>query len=255
MSGKIAQINVKLELFMRQAIARFIVGTIGRTLFKIIFDITFEGKENLPRSGPLLVISNHFTWFEAPLLIAFLPYGASFVAAVEMRRFWWFRAGEYAYDLVCIWRGQVDRAAMKHISDLLAAGRVVGIFPEGGVNPSLQDAIARGEQVNTAQGNLVRDPLELVRARPGTAYLAVRNGVPILPIAVLGTERTEGKLRLFNRVPITIRYGKPFGPLTIDSALKGQEKRERLEALGDEMMRELARLFPPEKQGVFRGEV
>lgn len=240
---------------MLQALARFFVGTIGRTLFRIIFDITFEGKENLPKSGPLLVISNHFTWFEAPLLIAFLPYGASFVAAVEMRRFWWFRAGEYAYDLVCIWRGQVDRAAMKHISELLAKGRVVGIFPEGGVNPSLQDAIARGEQVNTTEGNLVRSPLELASARPGTAYLALRNRVPILPVAVLGTEKTEGKLNLFNRVPITIRYGKPFGPLTIDPALKGQEKRIRMDELGDEMMLELAKLFPPEKQGVYRGRV
>lgn len=240
---------------MQQAIARFIVGTIGRTLFRIIFKIRFEGKENLPKSGPLLVISNHFTWFEAPLLIAFLPYGASFVAAVEMRRFWWFRAGEYAYDLVCIWRGQVDRSAMKQISDLLKAGRVVGIFPEGGVNPKLQEAIARGERVDTAAGNLVRDPLELVRARPGTAYMALRNNVPILPVAVLGTEQTKGELNLFNRVPITIRYGKPFGPLEMDAKLKGPEKRERMDELGDEMMLELAKLFPPEKQGDFREEI
>lgn len=240
---------------MKKAIAQFLVGTIGRTLFKIIFKITFEGEENLPKKGPLLVISNHFTWFEAPLLIAFLPYGASFVAAIEMRRFWWFRAGEYAYDLVCIWRGQVDRKAMKHISDLLENGRVVGIFPEGGVNPKLQDAIARGEQVNTAAGNLVRDPLELVEARPGTAYLALRHNVQILPVAVLGTEQTKGQLKLSNRVPITIRYGKPFGPLEIDPKLKGQEKRDKMEALGHEMMLNLARLFPTEKQGAFREEI
>lgn len=237
---------------MKKAIAKFLVGTIGRTLFRIIFKITFEGKENLPKNGPLLVISNHFTWFEAPLLIAFLPYGASFVAAIEMRRFWWFRAGEYAYDLVCIWRGQVDRKAMKHISDLLGNGRVVGIFPEGGVNPKLQEAIARGEQVNTAAGNLVRDPLELVEARPGTAYMALRNNVPILPVAVLGTEQTKGQLSLFNRVPITIRFGKPFGPLEIDPKLKGQAKRDKMDELGHEMMLNLARLFPPEKQGAFR---
>lgn len=240
---------------MKKAIARFVVGTIGRTLFRTIFKITFEGKENLPKRGPLLVISNHFTWFEAPLLIAFLPYGASFVAAVEMRRFWWFRAGEYAYDLVCIWRGQVDRKAMRHISELLENGRVVGIFPEGGVNPKLQEAIARGEQVNTASGNLVRDPLELVEARPGTAYMALRHNVPILPVAVLGTEQTDGQLNLFKRVPITIRYGKPFGPLEIDRKLKGQAKRDKMDELGHEMMLELARLFPAKKQGVFREEL
>ena len=237
---------------MKKALAKFAVGTIGRTLFRIIFKIKFEGKENLPKDGPLLVISNHFTWFEAPLLIAFLPYGASFVAAVEMRRFWWFRAGEFAYDLVCIWRGQVDRKAMNHISSLLNNGRVVGIFPEGGVNPKLQDAIARGEQVNTASGNLVRDPLELVEARPGTAFMALKHNVRILPVAVLGTEATNGELNLFNRVPITIRYGKPFGPLEIDKKLRGQAKRDRMDELGHEMMLELARLFPPEKQGAFR---
>lgn len=237
---------------MKKAIAKFFVGTTGRLLFRIIFKITFEGRENLPQKGPLLVISNHFTWFEAPLLIAFLPYGASFVAAVEMRRFWWFRAGEYAYDLVCIWRGQVDRKAMRHISDLLADGRVVGIFPEGGVNPKLQEAIARGEQVNTAVGNLVRQPLELVEARPGTAYMALRNKVPILPVAVIGTEQTQGQLNLLKRVPITIRFGKPFGPLEIDPTLKAQAKRDRMDELGHEMMLHLARLFPPEKQGVFR---
>ena len=102
---------------------------------------------------------------------------------------------------------------MKHISTLLENGRVVGIFPEGGVNPQLQDAIARGERVNTAVGNLVRDPLELVHARPGTAFMALRHKVRILPVAVLGTEHTKGKLNPFNRIPITIRFGKPFGPL------------------------------------------
>ena len=49
---------------MKKALAKFAVGTIGRTLFRIIFKIKFEGKENLPKDGPLLVISNHFTWFE-----------------------------------------------------------------------------------------------------------------------------------------------------------------------------------------------
>ncbi len=240
---------------MKKALAKFAVGTIGRTLFRIIFKIKFEGRENLPKDGPLLVISNHFTWFEAPLLIAFLPYGASFVAAIEMRRFWWFRAGEYAYDLVCIWRGQVDRKAMNHISSLLNNGRVVGIFPEGGVNPKLQEAIARGEQVNTASGNLVRDPLELVEARPGTAFMALRHNVQILPVAVLGTEATKGELNLFNRVPITIRFGKPFGPLEMDKKLRGQAKRDRMDELGHEMMLHLARLFPPEKQGAFREEI
>lgn len=237
---------------MRQAIVRFFVSIIARTLFRIKFKVRIEGKENLPKNGPLLLISNHFTWFEAPLLIAFLPYHPSFVAAIEMRRFWWFRLGEYTHDLVPIWRGQVDRQAMRRISDLLKNGRIVGIFPEGGVNPQLQEAIARGEQVTTASGNLVRDPLELVQARPGTAFLALQNNVPILPVAVIGTEVTEGALKLRPRVPVTIRIGKPFGPLTLDSSLKGQAKRERLDELGQEMMLELAQLFPQENQGIFR---
>lgn len=240
---------------MLRFIVRSIIGPVGRFLSHFVFKINIEGKENLPKSGPLLIISNHFTWFEAPLLIGHLPFAPSFVAATELKRFWWFRLGAYAYDLVPIWRGQVDRTAIKKASDLLASGRAVGIFPEGGVNPAIQEAVARGERIDTAEGHLVRQPAELISARPGAAFLAVRNKVPILPVAFIGTENTLENLAKWRRTPITMRIGPVFGPLAVDPQLKGQEKREATDALGDVMMTQLAKLFPPEYRGVYQEKV
>jgi len=54
------------------------------------------------------------------------------------------------------------------------------------------------------------------------------------------------------RTPVTIRVGRPFGPLQIDPGLRGRARRQRLDELSDLMMQQIAVLFPPENRGPYR---
>ncbi len=71
-----------------------LIQVLGRLLSFILFDVTIEGKENLPNGDqrPLIVIANHFSWFDAPILAIHLPFQPAFLVATESLRTWWVRA-------------------------------------------------------------------------------------------------------------------------------------------------------------------
>ncbi|MEZ4519734.1 MAG: hypothetical protein R3C44_23870 [Chloroflexota bacterium] len=98
-------------------------------------------------------------------------------------------------------------------------------------------------------GPSARMSAELLPPRPGAAYLAVRNNVPVLPVAFLGGEKILENLRRGRRTSVMMTIGPVFGPLVIDASLPKQEQRRRLDDLGYDMMRHLAALLPLENQG------
>ncbi len=227
---------------------------IARLLFRICLKLEIEGWENLPPDGPLLVIGNHFSLFEGPMLLAFLPYGGrqTWMAATELQDEpilrWFFKL----YDIIPVWRGQPDRTAIHRALDWLAAGKVVGIMPEGGVDETLRPLTMAGVQTGLHQGPNSRASAELITPRPGAAYLAVRSGAPVLPTAFLGTEKVLDNLRRFRRTPVRMIIGPTFGPLVIDPALSKGERRALLDEYGHDMMRHMAALMPPENRGPYR---
>lgn len=227
---------------------------IGRILTKPFVKLTIIGRENVPPEGAggLLIIANHFSWFEAPIIIAYLPLHVRFMAATELQRNWFLRHALRATRAIPVWRGTVDRQALKTAIDALRNNETVAIFPEGGVDPSLQQTVAAGQQITAVQGHISRLSGELAPIRTGAAYLAVAGGARILPVAVRGGEHVEAALvRPWRRTPVTVEIGAPFGPLELDPALRGAARRARLDELGDDMMRRLAALFPPEKRGPY----
>lgn len=238
---------------MRSAL-RSLFRALARFIARIALRLKIEGWENLPSNGPLIVISNHFSIFEAPLLLAFLTYGdrMTFIAAEEVREA---RIIDYLVDLfelITIWRGQPDRQALRKAFAFLDEGGVVGILPEGGVDPDLRRLTNVGVQTGLRGGTSVRAKPELIPARPGVAYLAIRSGAPVLPIAFIGAEAIESNLRRLRRTPLIMRIGPAFGPYVADPALSRAARRDELEAFGDDMMRHLAALLPPENRGVYQ---
>lgn len=227
---------------------------IARLVFRIILKLEVEGWENLPSDGPLLVIGNHFSLFEGPMLLALLPYGdrQTWMAATELQQQPILRAFFKLYNVIPVWRGQPDRTAIHRALDWLAAGKVVGIMPEGGVDETLRPLTMAGVQTGLHQGPNARASAELITPRPGAAYLAVRSGAPVLPTAFLGTEKVLDNLRRFRRTPVRMIIGPTFGPLTIDPALPKTERRAQLDEYGHEMMRHMAALMPPENRGPYR---
>jgi 1-acyl-sn-glycerol-3-phosphate acyltransferase len=72
-----------------------------------------------------------------------------------------------------------------------------------------------------------------------------------LPIAILGAEQVLDNIRRFKRTKVAMRIGPVFGPLTLDATQRGAVRRQQLDAYGDEMMRHIAALMPPENRGPY----
>lgn len=183
------------------------------------------GLENVPRSGPLLVISNHLSLADPPLLGASFPRPIRFMAKEELFRtpiVSWVVRGYMAYP---VRRGEADREAVRTTLRLLREGEAVGIFPEG-----TRSRCAR-----------------LREAHPGAALLAQRAGVPILPIGISGSENLFGWPRSALRPTIRIAVGPPF-------RLHPSEKGTGHAALAANtvmMMRKIAELLPQQYRGPY----
>jgi 1-acyl-sn-glycerol-3-phosphate acyltransferase len=235
------------------AFLRSLIRALVRLLFRLALRLEIEGREHLPPGGPLVIIGNHFSIFEAPLLMVFLPYGdrITWLAATELQESSLLKALIRLFNIIPIWRGQPDRAALRRAFDWLAGGGLVGIMPEGGVDESLRHLTLAGQQTTLHGGPRSRLDAQLITPRPGAAYLAVRSGAPVLPTACLGTERILMNLRRLRRTPVRLIIGPVFGPLVIDEALSKAERRAQLDELGHEMMRHMAALLPLENRGPF----
>ena len=238
-----------MHAFLRSLIRGFI-----RLMFRLGLKLEIEGWDNLPPDGPLLIIGNHFSIFEAPMLMVFLPYRdrVTWLAATELQTSRILKALIDLFNIIPIWRGQPDRTAIHRALDWLAAGKIVGIMPEGGVDESLRHLTTTGVQTGLHGGPNSRANPVLITPRPGAAYLAVRSGAPILPAAFLGTERIMHNVRRLRRTPVRMIIGPVFGPLVIDPALPKAERRALLDEMGHEMMRHMAALMPPENRGPYR---
>lgn len=224
----------------------------GRLLIHLLCRVTIEGKSHAPRTPHnLLVISNHFSWFDAPLLSLLLPFPPAYLIATEAQEKRWIRAFATIFESIPIWRGQVDRGALTTAVAKLQAGGVVGIFPEGGINPEMAELVASGQQIPELRGNMSRTAAQLMRAKTGVALLATLSGAQMMPIALIGSHQLLDHLKRWHRAPITIRIGPCFGPLHLDPSLKGQARRQRMDELADEMMQQVALLFPPENRGYY----
>lgn len=237
---------------MLRSLLRATLYTCCYLLAKLFISVEVEGRENIPPKGPLIIISNHFSIFEPPLTVINLPYIPIYMAAVEHQSHWVMRLIMKAFELIPVWRGQVDREAIRRALQLLAAGGILGLMPEGGVLPELMDSINTGQQVSDVPfAETGRMSAQLIEARPGTAYIAARSQAPILPIAFLGTEQIAVNMTRWRRTKVKMIIGRSFGPLSLDENLRGAARRDCLNALGETMMQELAALLPPENRGPY----
>lgn len=245
---------------LASATRRFLLA-ISKILFVLLLDVKVTGKENIPKSDePLILVANHFSWFDVPLLTALLPLKPVFIVATESRRMISVRIFMRLFNGIPIWRGQVDRGAFDQAKHVLQHGGVLGVFPEGGIDPDKSSHASRGSFVLDSRYNWIsRVSGQLTHPRPGTAFLAVETDARLLPIGLLGTEKIADEVfnwrRLLfrrRRVAVEIKIGPAFGPLTIDPELRGRDRRTHINQLADTIMRQIAELFPPEKRGPYQ---
>lgn len=169
-----------------------------------------RGAENLPAEGPVIVTANHVSYWDPVVVGCALSRQVFFMAKAELFRFPVFASILRTLGAFPVHRHRLDRQALRRAQQELEKGHVLGVFPEG--TRSNSDAF--------------------LKPHLGAALLAVKHGVPVLPVALHGTRGLYGKVR--------VRIGKP-----LRFAREGGEKpsKERLEAVAQEIMERIGALL------------
>jgi len=198
-----------------------------RFLFRLFTRLEVRGLENAPPGGPLVVILNHLGHLDPPLALAILPWTVEPIALSDLYDVPVTGQLIRLYGAIPVHRDQLDREVIRRAIQVLEEGRVLMLAPEARM--SLTGA--------------------LERARPGAAYLALRCGAPLLPIAITGTETAYSAWKRLRRPKLTVTIGQPFVLPPVE--FRGGHRRERLEAATETMMRRIAELLPAEYRGVY----
>ena len=210
--------------YPRRVVLRRFLRFLSGIAFSLLSDFEIQGEENLPETGPLLVIGNHFCFIDPVAVIRALPYPIEFVGGAEFPH-----APTIVKWLPSLWgyypvfRGTGSRFALRAAEKILEQDGVLGIMPEGG-----------------AWAEVLRP------ARPGAAFLASQTGARILPLGIYGLNDIF-PLKLGKRPKAVVKIGKPIGPFTATG--KGRERRQQLDAIGLELMKAIAALLPDHFRG------
>jgi len=191
---------------------------LAQLILRLLFRFRVEGRENVPCNGSLLIAPTHRSYVDPIFVGAAIPRRAFYMAKAEAFEVPLLGVLMRAYHAFPVHREVFDKRALKTALRLLERGEALVIFPEGKRNPNH----------------------ELLKPKLGIAYLALRTGAPVLPVAISGTEKVmpigEAKLRFAD---VKVRIGKPivFGKLTDEKP----EKRLVIEA-ANKIMFELSSL-------------
>lgn len=186
-------------------------------LARLIFRPKVRGRGNVPRTGGVLLASNHLAFIDSVVVTLVAPRSVSFMAKSEYFtgkgiRGWLMRSFFTGVGAV-----PVDRAAVKSAQDALDAGLTV---------------LQAGEAFSIyPEGTRSRDG-RLYRGRTGVAWLALTAGVPVIPVALTGTDELQpggtGGLRLAR---VTVEFGEPMDLSVFGPASSGRARRAATDAV------------------------
>ncbi|HEY9296423.1 MULTISPECIES: 1-acylglycerol-3-phosphate O-acyltransferase [unclassified Coleofasciculus] len=149
------------------------------------------GCEHVPPIGPLLVVSNHASDFDPPILSCCVRRPVAYMAKEELFRVPVLKQAIKLYGAYPVKRGSADRSAIRSALSLLEEGWAVGVFLQGTRTPDAR----------------ISDP------KLGAALIAAKAKVPLLPVSLWGTEAIFKKGSLVPRpVPVTVRIGQVIEP-------------------------------------------
>ncbi|MEB3307332.1 MAG: lysophospholipid acyltransferase family protein [Cyanobacteriota bacterium] len=160
-------------------------------VFRLLFRGRTCGNSHVPMDGALVVVANHGSHLDPPLLGHALGRPVAFMAKAELFRVPLLGPIIRACGAYPVSRGASDREAIRTASDRLEEGWATGVFIDGTRQPD--------GRVNNPQ--------------PGAALLAARTGSPLLPVAIINSHRAMGAgSQRMQLVPVHIRIGRPIPP-------------------------------------------
>lgn len=204
----------------------FVVAFIRLCLFLYVKGPTVIGKDNVPKSGGAILISNHLNNADPCLIPGVSPRRVNMMAKKEWFRFpasiLFHMVGAFPVD-----RQGADLGALREATAIVNRGEPLLMFPEG----------TRSKERKMKAGF------------PGAALIAYRTGAPIVPIAITGTESIPWPmvfLRPFIGPKVRIEFGQPFYPPKAERISSQQAKDAT-----DEMMVHIAEMLPESYRGVY----
>ncbi len=215
---------------MLYAAMRFVIAPLARLVYRPVV----EGRDHVPRHGAVIIASNHLSFIDSVVLPIVAPRPVIFIAKQE----YWTgtgirgalsRAWFSAMRSIPVERGthRAARASLDAALQVLKDGQAFGIYPEG---------------TRSRDGRLYR-------GKTGVGWLALTGQVPVVPCAVIGTDKLlPVGARLPRLTRITVRFGEPltFGPPST-ATTAAQARREAT----DQVMAVIAAMSPQELAGVY----
>jgi 1-acyl-sn-glycerol-3-phosphate acyltransferase len=222
-AGRPAYVHADHEPMRR--FLRWAITNIGWRFMCRIDHSRITGLENLPATGPVILMINHIAFIDPIVVLGNLPRNVVPLAKAEVYRIPVWGIFPWLWNVIPVHRQELDRKALERALQVLNAGEVILLAPEATRHPALE------------------------QAREGVAYLGYKSGAAIIPVAIESTRGYPTLLGPWNaqRPGAYFRLGRAFRfkPLT------GRLPRARLRQMTDEAMYQLATMLPDHRRGFY----
>lgn len=182
---------------------RAIIVFLVRTFSLIVFRVKKIGKENVPKEGAYIMCANHQSNWDPPILVANTKRKMYVMAKQELFKNGFIKWIAKKCMVFPVKRGKMDLESMKFSLKVLKDGHILMLFPEGTRN---------GLEKNG-------------KAQNGAAFMALRTGLPVIPVGI------QGDMKPFHKV--TLNYGKP---LDFSKYQTNKPEKELLDKVSKEIM-------------------
>lgn len=200
---------------------------IWNLIYRFWVKMRVDGWENIPASGPVVMMGNHIHYLDPVIMISFYPDRDIVpIAKIEAFDEPVMRYFVQHWGAIPVERGEADLKALKSALEHIREGYVVMLYAEG-----------------------TRTPSGLIEGQEGSAYIALKTDAVVVPVAISGSTEFPGSwFRQFRRSQVTIRFGKPFK----FRHEGGRLPRKHFRAMTDEAMYRIAELLPENLRGTYR---
>ena len=196
----------------RNRLTRTILGWSSVLLCFLLIKLTSKGEKNIPKKGPYILAPNHFSLLDPFILQAKHKKPTTFLMAEDLDDLGWRELWiPWLYGVLLVHRKNLKPSTVRAVQKQIKKKEPLCIFPEG-----------------TSVGSRLKPP------KDGAAYFSLRNNIPIIPVALSGTDQISKKLKSLQRPKVSVEFGKPLYP----------KETERTEALTKRTMQVLKELLP-----------
>ncbi len=209
--------------YPRNVIVRRLLRLLGRIIFPLFAQVKINGRENFPKSGPLILAGNHVAVVEVLLMAVYAPYLIEILGTGDIPLDPSYAWMGKLYQFIPINRGNIDQQGLKQALSVLQQGGVLAIFPEGGI---WQPAA--------------------MQAHTGVSYLSSQGSAPVLPIGFGGMRGALAAMLHFKRPKMTMTVGEVLPPVEVKRP--DLSRKEALVQGANDILERIRALVPVEER-------